>query len=63
MICTGWEDPPEILDLGCDELFYSSGVSIVEWSERLGYLAPDECIIIDIDIIDWQAQEKYRSGR
>ena len=46
-------DPEEILDLGYDELFYGSGVSIVEWPERLGYLAPDECIIIDIDIIDY----------
>ncbi|NLO81648.1 MAG: tRNA (adenosine(37)-N6)-threonylcarbamoyltransferase complex ATPase subunit type 1 TsaE [Clostridiales bacterium] len=46
-------EPDEMLDLGYEELFYGDGVSIVEWPERLGYLYPNECIRIDIDIIDY----------
>ncbi|NLX69585.1 MAG: tRNA (adenosine(37)-N6)-threonylcarbamoyltransferase complex ATPase subunit type 1 TsaE [Clostridiales bacterium] len=52
------QDPDEILDLGYDELFYGDGVSIVEWPERLDYLYPDECVRIEIEIIDYKNTRK-----
>jgi tRNA threonylcarbamoyladenosine biosynthesis protein TsaE len=50
--------PDEVLDLGYEDLFYGSGVSIVEWPERLGHLCPDEHVSIHIDIIDYGQTRK-----
>lgn len=36
------ENPEELKSVQFDEYFYGDGVSIVEWPERLGKLAPKE---------------------
>ncbi len=42
----------DILRLGIDEYFYSSGVCIIEWAERLGGLLPPQFLRIELQISD-----------
>ena len=37
------EHPPDILELGLEELF-TEGVALIEWPERLGYLQPSNML-------------------
>lgn len=39
----------EIEDLGFLDYLYGTGVSLIEWPERLGTLTPDEHLLIDIE--------------
>lgn len=39
----------ELYDLGFDEYFYGSGVSIIEWGDRIEKLLPRERIVLDIE--------------
>ncbi len=41
------EDPEEIFELGIEEAF-QSGVSLIEWPERLGSLMPKNHLLIEI---------------
>ncbi len=41
------EDPEEIFELGIEEAF-QSGVSLIEWPERLGSLVPKNHLLIEI---------------
>ena len=41
------EDPEEIFELGIEEAF-QSGVSLIEWPERLGSLTPKNHLLIEI---------------
>jgi tRNA threonylcarbamoyladenosine biosynthesis protein TsaE len=34
------DEPEELYDLDYEEYFYGNGIAIVEWSERLGHLLP-----------------------
>ena len=34
-------DETEVEDLGFEEFFYLSGLTVIEWSERAGSLIPD----------------------
>lgn len=43
------ENVEELYDLGFDEYFYSNGVCIIEWAERIKKLLPKDIIIIDIE--------------
>ena len=36
--------------LGAEELLYGTGVSIIEWAEKIEQLLPDSCISISFDI-------------
>src|SRR6056297_110043 len=36
--------------LGAEELLYGSGVSIIEWAEKIEQLLPDNCISITFEI-------------
>lgn len=41
------ENVEELYDLGFDEYFYSNGVSIIEWAEKIERLLPKERIELD----------------
>ncbi|MFP4563882.1 MAG: tRNA (adenosine(37)-N6)-threonylcarbamoyltransferase complex ATPase subunit type 1 TsaE [Spirochaetia bacterium] len=38
----------EFLDLGAEELFYSGGITVIEWSDRIRSILPSDCIRITI---------------
>lgn len=38
----------DIAALGYEEYFYSQGVSVIEWADRLGYLMPDGFLKIEL---------------
>ncbi|HCU29821.1 MAG TPA: tRNA (adenosine(37)-N6)-threonylcarbamoyltransferase complex ATPase subunit type 1 TsaE [Sphaerochaeta sp.] len=37
--------------IGGEELLYSNGVAIVEWSEKIAEMLPDTTLFVDIDIM------------
>ncbi len=39
----------EMADLGCEEYFYGSGVTLVEWAERVAEILPPERLDIQIE--------------
>jgi tRNA threonylcarbamoyladenosine biosynthesis protein TsaE len=41
-------DPDELDELGVDEYFYSDGVSVVEWGDKVASLIPEEHLEIKI---------------
>lgn len=41
-------DPDELDELGVDEYFYSDGVSVVEWGDKVAPLIPEEHLEIKI---------------
>lgn len=43
------ENVDELYDLGFDEYFYSNGVSIIEWADKIEKLLPRERIVLDIE--------------
>lgn len=46
------ESEDDMYDLGYDEYIYSEGVTVIEWSENIRTILPDERIDIKIDRID-----------
>ena len=47
----------EILDIGVEDYFYSDGVCLVEWAEKLGGLLPPEAIRVAIRHVDSHRRE------
>lgn len=45
------EYPEQLYDIGYDEYIYSNGISLIEWSERMEHLHPDEYILVEIERI------------
>lgn len=43
-------DETEVEDLGFEEFFYLSGLTVIEWSERAGNLIPDFRLLLEIHI-------------
>lgn len=41
-------DVSEVIDLGFEEYFYKSGVSVIEWSERAREILPEERLVIEL---------------
>jgi tRNA threonylcarbamoyladenosine biosynthesis protein TsaE len=41
----------EFHDLGPDDYFYSDGVSLVEWGDRVQQALPDDCLRVKIEIV------------
>ena len=37
--------------IGGEELLYSNGIAIVEWSEKIAGMLPDTTLFVDIDIM------------
>jgi len=50
------DDPGELHEIGIAEYLASGGVTVVEWAERLGALAPKERIEIRIEIAGARAR-------
>ncbi|QSF52358.1 tRNA (adenosine(37)-N6)-threonylcarbamoyltransferase complex ATPase subunit type 1 TsaE [Staphylococcus sp. SB1-57] len=50
MDCYRLEDSEE--DLGFDEYFEDNGLTVIEWSQFIEDLLPDESLIINIEVID-----------
>jgi ATPase, YjeE family len=44
--CYRLKDLQEARDLGCDEYFYSQGLCLIEWPERIEALLPEETVRI-----------------
>jgi tRNA threonylcarbamoyladenosine biosynthesis protein TsaE len=44
------QDAGQILDLGYEEYLFDQGVSVIEWAERLGSLAPEACLNIRLEL-------------
>ena len=40
----------DIVELGFEEYFYNSGVSLVEWAERLGDNLPEELLTVELTV-------------
>ncbi|MDZ7716697.1 MAG: tRNA (adenosine(37)-N6)-threonylcarbamoyltransferase complex ATPase subunit type 1 TsaE [Balneolaceae bacterium] len=48
--CYRMESEQEALEIGAEEYFYGSGVSVVEWPNRIRALIPDDAVWIQIGI-------------
>jgi len=44
------ENEKDFEDIGGDEILNSNGICVIEWSERISKLLPDDCIRISIEI-------------
>lgn len=42
----------EVEDMGFDEFFFLSGLTVIEWSERAGTLIPDFRLLLNISIAE-----------
>ena len=42
----------EAFDMGYEEYFYSGDLCLVEWSEKIEQLLPDDTMVVKIEIID-----------
>ena len=45
------DNPEEMLDLGFDDYFYSTGVCVVEWADKADLLWPTECLRIRMKLM------------
>ncbi len=45
------EHPEEAFDMGYEEYFYSDGLCLVEWSERIEELLPDDVMKVEIEVV------------
>ncbi len=43
-------DCGDILSLGYEEYFYGSGITVIEWPDRLKYLLPEEYIKVALSV-------------
>jgi len=48
--------------LGAEEFFYSTGVSLIEWAEKIENLLPDNTIFISFEITSGDAREVIIEG-
>ena len=39
-------------DLGFDEFFYDDGLTVIEWSQYMPYLIPDEYLKVSISLLE-----------
>lgn len=52
------EDPEEIYEIGWEEAI-AGGISIVEWPQRLGRLAPHSCLTLVFESIENEDTKRY----
>ena len=45
------ERPEEAFDMGYEEYFYSDGLCLVEWSEKIEELLPDDVMTVSIEVL------------
>ncbi len=48
---------PEIEDIGVEDYFYSDGICLVEWAEKLEGLLPEHAVTIYLKLIDKNRRE------
>jgi tRNA threonylcarbamoyladenosine biosynthesis protein TsaE len=46
------DEPEEMIDLGFEEYFYSSGVCIVEWADKAGNFWPSDRLYVHLTALD-----------
>lgn len=46
-------------DLGFDEFFYDDGLTVIEWSQFMSYLIPDEYLKVSIRLLENGDREFY----
>ncbi|GCE13164.1 tRNA (adenosine(37)-N6)-threonylcarbamoyltransferase complex ATPase subunit type 1 TsaE [Tengunoibacter tsumagoiensis] len=58
------DEPEEILDLGFEEYFYGTGVSVVEWADKAAELWPPERLVIRLQtqLEDQRSLAFYAAG-
>lgn len=44
-------------DLGFDEYFYDDGLTVIEWSQFMKYLIPEEYLMVSIRLLDEDKRE------
>jgi tRNA threonylcarbamoyladenosine biosynthesis protein TsaE len=49
--------------LGADELIYSGGVSVIEWSERIPGSIPEDALVIEVEILEGETRRFRLEGR
>jgi tRNA threonylcarbamoyladenosine biosynthesis protein TsaE len=49
----------DFIALGGEELLYGTGVSVIEWSERIPHSIPEYAWIVEIELIE-QSQRKIQ---
>lgn len=47
----------EVIDLGYEEYFYGSGVTIIEWADKIEELLPVDCIRVKLRIVGSDERE------
>jgi len=57
------KSPDDIALLGYEEYFYDQGVSVIEWPDRLKYLAPKDYLRIDLKVTGVDKRLLKFSGR
>ena len=57
------ENPEELAGMGLDEYFYGSGITIVEWADRIGWLLPKESTRIELSYTDDPDIRKVEADR
>ena len=50
--CYRLENPGESISLGLEDYFYSDGVCVIEWPERIVALLPAEYLWVELQMID-----------
>ena len=45
------ERPEEAFDMGYEEYFYSDGLCLAEWSEKIEELLPDDVMRVEIEVL------------
>ncbi len=43
------DDPSELLAIGVEEYFAEPALCLIEWPDRLGYLRPDDALVIGVE--------------
>lgn len=51
------DNPEQLYDIGYDEYIYADNISLIEWSEKMEYLLPDDYIEIRIEKQDSQTRK------
>ena len=46
------DKPEEAFDIGVEEYFYSGELCLIEWPEKIEQILPDECLKVQISVLD-----------
>jgi tRNA threonylcarbamoyladenosine biosynthesis protein TsaE len=46
------EGDADFSSLGAEEMFYGTGVSVIEWSERIPHSIPEDALIVEITLLE-----------